>query len=98
MLHVWNLNVADGSTFAQCLKFRFKAEFAEGIDFFSNAHVIAVGNVVLVGYTWNNAKTLLKTLGKLVGGAFKGSTVDAEANISILSPMITLGIHITHNL
>ena len=70
----------------------------EGIDFLGDTYMVTVGDVILVSHTRYNAETLLQALGELVCGAFQWSAVDAEANICIFSPLITFGIHVTHDL
>ena len=60
-------------------------------------HVIAVGDIVLVGHTLDDAEALLQTLGELVGGGLQRRTVYGIADVLCRLPFITLIIQLLHH-
>ena len=97
MLHVRDLHIADGTAFGECLKVRFKFELGESVDLFCDTHMVAVGDIVLICYTGDDAETLLQAFGKLVGGAFQRRTIDGKADIGFLCPAVAGGVHYFHD-
>ena len=86
VLHVGNLDVADGSTGRQGLELGFKPEFLKGVNRLRHMDVVAVGNIILVGHAGDDAEAALKGLGELVGGGFQRSTIKAKVNVVLSLP------------
>ena len=60
-------------------------------------HMIAVGDISLIGYSRDNSESLLKALSELICGTLNRRAVNAECNIGVLRPYLTLLIHVFHN-
>ena len=59
LLHVRHFHIADRAARRQLLEIRLKFQLAEGIDLLTDVNMIAVGNVVLIGYARNNTEAFL---------------------------------------
>ena len=66
---------------------RLKFQLIKGVDMFGNMDMVAVGNVVLIGYAGNNAEPILQTLCKLVGCALKRRSVYGEIDVLLSLPL-----------
>ena len=60
--------------------------------------MIAVCNIILIRNSWNDAKTLLETFGKLVCGGFHRSAIYRVADVLSCLPLGTFVIEALHNL
>jgi hypothetical protein len=98
ILHVRHFYVADSAAWGQSLEVRFELQLMECINRFGDMHMIAVGNVVLVGYMRDNSKTLLEALSKLVGGGFHRCAVNGIADVFSCAPFLALVVEALHNL
>ena len=72
VLHVGHFHITDGTARGQALEVGFKLQLGEGINLLRHMHMIAVGDIVLVGNAGHDAKALLQALGELVGGDSSG--------------------------
>ena len=80
-LQIRYFHITDGSARRKLLEFRLELQFVKGIDLFCDMYMIAVGDIVLIGNAWDNAKTLLQALGELVSSRFQWSTVNRIADV-----------------
>ena len=71
VFHVRNFYIADCSTGRKCLELRFKLQFRECINLFSDKYMIAVCNITLICNSRNNAKSLLQTFCELIGCTYE---------------------------
>ena len=83
VLHVGHFHIADGTARRQALEVALELQLGEGIDLFRHMHMVAVGDIVLVGNAGHDAKALLQALGELVGGGFQ--RLSREDAIAILN-------------
>ena len=98
VLHVGNLDIADGAAGGELLEIGLEFEFVEGIDFLSHMYMVAVGDIIFVCNTLDDAETLLQALGKLVGRGFHGSAVNGVADALRGTPLGALVIETLHDL
>lgn len=75
-----------------------KRQFGKCVDFFANATMIAVRDVVVVAYVLHDAEVPAQGFGKLVGTIFQRSTVQRVVNIFRLPPFHALIVHVLHDL
>ena len=68
VLHVRNLHIADGAAGGQVLELGLEFQLGEGVDLLGDVHMIAVGDIALVGDALDDAEALLQALGELIGG------------------------------
>ncbi len=86
VLHIRNLNVADCATRGQLLELGLEFQLAECVDLLSHMNMITVRDVVLVGDSLDDAKTLLQALCKLVRRGLHRRAVYRVADILCLLP------------
>ncbi len=98
MLHVGDLDIADGTTRRQSLELGLQSQLIKRINRLGDMHMIAVGNIVAVGDTLNDAKPALQTFCKFVGGAFQRSAVQRVINVLGSLPLGAGGVQCLHNL
>ena len=60
-------------------------------------NMVAVGNIGLICHALNHAEPLLQTFGKLIGGAFKRGSIEAEADGGFCFPALAGCVHIFHH-
>ena len=97
VLHIGDLDIADGAARRELLELTLKLELGEGIDLLGNMDVVRVGDIVAVGDAGHHAEALLQALGKLVGGGFQRGAVQAEINVVLLLPACAGIVHMLHN-
>ena len=98
VLHVGNLDVADGTAGGELLEIRLEFQFVEGVDLLSHVYVIAVGDVVFVRDALDDAEALLQALGKLVGRGLHGCAVYRVADALRGAPLGALVVETLHDL
>ena len=98
VLHIGNFDIADGATRRQWLELTFKLQLVKCIDFFSNMHMVAIGDIALIRDAFDDAKTTLQTFTKLVRCRLKGCSIQAEVDIVLFLPGVALVVHMLHNL
>ena len=59
--------------------------------------MVGVGDIALVRYAFDHAKTLLQALGKLVGGGLKRRSVEGVVDIFGGFPLLALVVHLLHD-
>ena len=60
-------------------------------------HMVAVGDIVLVGNTGHDAKALLQALGEFVGGGFQRGAIEGVVDVLGLFPGVALVVHVLHH-
>ena len=98
VLHIGNLNIADGTTRRQGLELGLELQLCEGVNFLCHMDVIAVGDVVLVGDAGDHPKAALKSLSELIGSGFQGRAVQREVDVALFFPLGTGVVHVLHDL
>ncbi len=98
VLHVGNFDVADGAAGGQALELAFEVQLLEGVDFLGNMHVVAVGDVTLVGDVLDHAETTLQGLGELVRGGFQRRAVQGVVDVLGFLPLGALVVEMLHDL
>ena len=98
VLHVGNLYIADGAAGGEFLEIRLEFQLVESVDLLGHMYMVAVGNVVLVCDTLDDAEALLQALGKLVGRGLHGCAVDGVADALRGPPLGALVIETLHDL
>ena len=98
VLHIRHLDVADSAARGKMLEFRLEFELGERIYLLGNVNVVAVGDVVLVGYALYLSETLLQALCKLICRAFKRRAVDRKVDVLLCLPPLAGIVHILHYL
>ena len=97
VLHVGYFYVGNCAARGKLLEFALKFELGKGVDFFRNVYVVAVGDIALIRYPFDDAETLLQTFRELIGGTFKRRAVQREVDIFLRLPYLALVVHLLHN-
>ena len=97
VLHVGHFHIADGTARGQALEVGFKLQLGEGINLLRHMHMVAVGDIVLVGNAGHDAKPLLQALGELVGGGFQRGAIEGVVHVLGLLPLVALVVHVLHH-
>ena len=97
LLHVRHFHVAHRAAGGELLELRLERELAECVDMLRDVHVVAVGDVVLVGHAGNLAEAALEALGELVRGAFERRSVEREVDVLLLAPFLARRVQPVHD-
>ena len=98
ILHIGYFNIRNSTAGRQCLKFSLKRQLIKCVYILCYMYVIAVGNIILVGNALYYPETLLQTFCKLIGSAFKRSSVKRIIYILRFLPLCGVLVKLSHYL
>jgi hypothetical protein len=97
MGHVGDFGIADAAACRFVFKVGFKGELVEDVDRFADVDVIAVGIVAFVGDVGDGAEAGLVDFAEEVGQVFCRRTVEGEADVRFLPPLLNVGVEVVHD-
>ena len=96
-LHVRDFDVGDRAARGELLEIGFKFQLVEGINLLGDVDMVAVGDVVFIRDTFDEAEALLEAFGEFVGGGLHRGAVDGVGDVFLRSPFAAFVIQLLHD-
>ena len=97
ILHVRDLDVADGTAGGKRLELRLEAELFKRVNMLGNVDVVAVCDIRLIRDARDDAEAALEALCELVRSALERRAVQTEADGGLCLPFFACSVHILHD-
>ena len=87
ILHIGNFHIRNCAARRKLLELALEFQLRKRVDLFRYMHVVAVCDIIFIGYTGNDTESALQTLRKFIGRTFKRRSVEGKIDIFFLLPL-----------